>query len=134
MKCPLCGRENPDDRSQCAFCGSPLPATAPGGQSMSRQPWHSRVPGLLWIPLILLGVAAVVVVPAAFIWGISHIEGLATVIVVAGGVAAFTVPTARGTAWRGLMAAGAIVFFALMGMAIDQPGNPVLNKPLEWAA
>jgi hypothetical protein len=32
----------------------------------------------------------------------------------------------------GFITALGICFFALMGMAIDQPGNYLYNKPLEW--
>ncbi|MCD4685020.1 MAG: hypothetical protein K8S97_03685, partial [Anaerolineae bacterium] len=33
---------------------------------------------------------------------------------------------------QGLATALGITFFALMGMAIDQPGNVIYNQPIEW--
>ncbi len=107
----------------------------------------SRIPTLGWIVLIPLGLALFIGGIAAVFWAISSTEGVASAcMLVAGAVfIRFTYPPDSNQSGRwnlltrskprtteekiGL--AISVFFFSLMGVAIDQPGNFVYNKPLE---
>jgi len=71
----------------------------------------------------------VIAIPIAFIYLISHFEGIASIIFLVIGWYVFGT-FAKSEKRNSLVLGGAIGFFALMGMAIDQPGNFIYNQPL----
>jgi hypothetical protein len=103
----------------------------------SRLSWLNRLPSFAWIILFVLGIAALIGGIILLFYALSNIEGFASVlmIVIAWLVIRFMTSDSIGTdsaaGWR-LALAGSITFFALMGMAVDQPGNYVYNRPIQW--
>jgi len=91
--------------------------------------YKDKIPSWLWLILILLGVLLVIAIPAGFIYLISHFEGIASIIFLMIGWYVFG-NFAKSEKRNSFILAGAIGFFALMGMAIDQPGNIIYNQPL----
>jgi hypothetical protein len=103
----------------------------------SRLSRFSRLPSFVWIILFVLGIAALIGGIILLFYALTNIEGFASVLMI---VIAWlvirvgtgnSVPTESSSSQR-LIVAAAITFFALMGMAIDQPGNYVYNRPLQW--
>jgi hypothetical protein len=96
----------------------------------------SRLPSFAWIIIILVGGAAVIGGIIALFVGLSTVEGLASVILLVVFIAVLrlfsSLDTSAGGAWGGLIKAGGVLFFAAMGLAIDQPGNAIYNLPLQW--
>jgi hypothetical protein len=95
-----------------------------------------NLPSIAWVILFPLGIIAFIGSIILFIVGISSIEGFATVIfLVIGWFMAMGI-VAAGQEFKGpgsgLMMGGIICFYALMGMALDQPGNFLFNKPIGW--
>jgi hypothetical protein len=100
----------------------------------------SRLPSIVWIPLIVGGIAALIGGIVGLFYGLSHIEGFASILMLvvawslirlAASPDTVDTPDTSGGG-KGLVVAIAITFFALMGMAIDQPGNVIYNQPVEW--
>jgi hypothetical protein len=84
-----------------------------------------------------MGIAALIGGIILLFYALSHIEGFASVlmIVIAWLVIRFASSDGEGTSsstGQKMVVAGVITFFALMGVAIDQPGNYVYNRPIEW--
>ena len=105
--------------------------------SSSRFSWFKRLPSFAWIILFILGIAALIGGIILLFYALSNIEGFASVlmIVIAWLVIRFMSSDDTGSdssTGQRLALAGAITFFALMGMAIDQPGNYVYNRPIQW--
>jgi hypothetical protein len=105
----------------------------------SKSSFFNRLPSFVWIILFVLGIAALIGGIIVLFYALSNIEGFASVLmlVVAWGVIRFgssdtvsSVTTALPG--QGLVTAVGITFFALMGLAIDQTGNYVYNRPIEW--
>lgn len=90
-----------------------------------KRPWYSKIPSIGWVIIIPAAIALFIGGIGAFFFGLSEIEGLASVIVLIAGY--FTMRNTGNSFGNAMI----IVFYALMGMAIDQPGNIVFNKPLE---
>ena len=91
----------------------------------------------MWIILIVVGIAALIGGIIGLFYGLSSIEGFASVlmIVVAWLVIRFGSSVSAETAsspGQKLVTAGMITFYALMGVAIDQPGNYLYNRPIQW--
>lgn len=87
--------------------------------------WMEQIPSIAWIFIFIGGIALFIIVIAGFCYGFSNIEGLASIIfLIIGFVAIRDTGSSLGNA---LM----IGFFALMGITVDQPGNPIYNKPVE---
>jgi hypothetical protein len=102
---------------------------------MSNSNTSRSLPSFVWIILIVAGFAALIGAVVLLFTGLANIEGLASIIMI---VVAWL--TLRGIAWtipngkismNGFMTAVGILFFALMGMALDQPGNRFFNAPLQ---
>ncbi len=91
--------------------------------------YRDKIPSWLWLPIILLGIALVICIPIGFIYVISHFEGVASIIFLIAGWFVFG-SFAKSAKRSSFVLAGAVCFFALMGMAIDQPGNRLYNYPL----
>ncbi|HOW82058.1 MAG TPA: hypothetical protein PK573_05815 [Spirochaetota bacterium] len=91
--------------------------------------YKDRMPSWLWLLMMLFGICLVICVPIAFIYIISHFEGVASAIFLVIGWFVFG-SFAKQEKRSPLVLGGAVLFFALMGMAIDQTGNIVYNQPL----
>lgn len=95
----------------------------------------SKAPSIVWVILIPLGLIALIGGIIGVFWMLASVEGFASLLMVGIGWAVIwkgiTTPKSEAAGW---MIAGAIVFYALMGMAIDQPGNWLFNQPIQWLA
>ncbi len=96
-----------------------------------------RLPSVVWIVILVLGIAALVGGGIGLFYLLFNVEGAASVImiVVAWGVlrlGARTAPDSSASKLPGWVTALCILFFAAMGLVIDQTGNVLYNKPLEW--
>lgn len=101
--------------------------------------YFKNLPSIVWILIFILGIAAFIGGILGLFYLLSHIEGVASIImlVVAWGVIRLGSSVTSDTdsspsTGRSLITAACITFFALMGVAIDQTGNLIYNKPLEW--
>ncbi len=112
----------------------------------------SKLPSIAWVILLPLGLIGFIVGILALFWAIATVEGFGSVIMVAAGwmgvwlairpkkssddsqLAKQIKNTYGKTAdsFGSLITAGVIVWYAIMGMAIDQTGNPLFNYPLRW--
>lgn len=97
----------------------------------------SNLPSWVWVFLFPLGIVALIGTIVFSFFLLSNVEGIATGIflVIGWGVAkSFSSDSelAAKTPGTSLIMGGVICFYALMGMAIDQPGNFVFNKPIQW--
>lgn len=127
--CNHCGKENPVNTSYCYQCGNHIKyATA---IQIKPSVW-SRIPSWGWV---FIGVACIVLF-ILFIMGsfysLAHFEGFASVIFLVLGVIAFRVFSGKPPSTIPVIRAIAVGFFALMGATIDQTGNYIYNKPVEW--
>lgn len=99
----------------------------------------SRLPSFVWLILIIGGIAALIGGIFGLFYALTHFEGLASVLMllVAWGVIRWlsggntATETSKNSGQQIFIAIG-ILFFALMGVAIDQPGNVIYNQPIEW--
>jgi hypothetical protein len=94
-------------------------------------------PSWVWVFLFPLGIIALIGTIVLSFYVLANVEGVASLIflIIGWGMAkAFTSDSelSAKTPGSSLMLGGAICFYALMGMAIDQPGNYFFNKPIEW--
>jgi hypothetical protein len=98
----------------------------------------ARMPSIFWIILIPLGLVVLIGVIIIAFYCLANIEGFASLIMI--GTFFLSIKFIGGNqevknyskkVYSGLWTAGLICFFALMGMAIDQPGNLIYNKPIE---
>ncbi len=104
---------------------------------MSRWSSLKKLPSIVWILIFVLGIAGLIGGIIGLFYLLSHVEGVASVIllVVAWAVVRGASKVTEGTAIEdksSIATAVGIAFFALMGMAIDQTGNVVYNQPLQW--
>lgn len=97
--------------------------------------WTSKIPSFLWIPIIIGGIALFIGGIMAFFYGFSYIEGFSSVILLVLGWLGFRIGQRSEDLhqYGALGTAIGITFFALMGMALDQPGNMLYNKAIECA-
>jgi hypothetical protein len=99
--------------------------------------WFATAPSWVWVFLFPLGIIAFIGSIIGFIYLLANVEGFASIIfiLVGWGVGRGLAAASRSqsqTKIPGFVTGGAICFYALMGMAIDQPGNYFFNKPIEW--
>ena len=87
--------------------------------------WLDHIPSIGWVIIFVGGIALLIGSIAALFYALSHIEGFASLIFLVLGY--FFMQNTKSSLMNGIM----IGFFALMGMAVDQPGNPIYNKPVE---
>lgn len=93
--------------------------------------YKDRIPSGLWLLILLCGILLIIAIPIAFIYLISHVEGVASIIFLVIGWLTFG-RFAMQDKRKPLILAGAVLFYALMGMALDQPGNILYNQPLAF--
>jgi hypothetical protein len=97
------------------------------------------LPSFVWIIIFIVGIVALI---GGFIGGfvlLSTVEGVGSVVIL---VVAWVLMRATSTdkleqppaktPIDNFMLAFAIFFFAMMGVAIDQTGNYLYNRPLQW--
>ncbi len=107
----------------------------------SRFSFLQRIPSFIWILIVVLGIAGLIGTIMASCYLISHYEGAGTLFMIGAGwlairlgsgpaVASTTEKT--GSTARNILVGLLIAFYALMGVAIDQPGNYLFNRPFEW--
>jgi hypothetical protein len=101
----------------------------------------SNLPSIVYVFLIPLGIIALIGGIITLFFALATVEGVASAVLLIAGFVAVRAgssikfetkkqPAAKqmGTGWARAMG---ICFFALMGLAIDQPGNIIYNKPIE---
>ncbi len=92
----------------------------------------SKIPSIAWIITVLATLAAGIGIIIGTFLGIATIEGFASMILLVAGYFYFRgLSSPVGEQTGSFVLAISIIFFALMGMSIDQPGNFLYNKPLE---
>jgi hypothetical protein len=91
--------------------------------------YRDRLPSWLWMLIMLCGILLVIVVPIGIIYVLSHFEGVASVIFLVLGWFVFG-NFAKQEKRNPMVIGGAVLFFALMGMSIDQTGNIIYNQPM----
>lgn len=99
--------------------------------------FFSRLPSIVWVIIIPIGLASLIGGIILSFWALATVEGVASILLLVCGLAAFKftsdpifdgVPKKAATAGGPIFLAMGIVFFALMGMSVDQPGNFIYNK------
>jgi hypothetical protein len=100
--------------------------------------WN-RLPSFVWIILIVGGIIALILGVIGTFYALSSIEGVASVlmlvvawVVIRTGSSYSPKATEQQSSGSSIVTAMGISFFALMGLAIDQTGNPIYNQPIEW--
>jgi hypothetical protein len=100
-----------------------------------------RLPSFAWIIIFVLAIAGLIGGTAGACYVISHYEGAATLLMIGaawiiirlwsglGSQAVVDTPSPQGS---NLLVALCIAFYAAMGIAIDQPGNWLFNRPFQW--
>ncbi|HYD35209.1 MAG TPA: hypothetical protein VD999_04035 [Vitreimonas sp.] len=102
--------------------------------------WLSGAPSIVWIILLVAGLCGFIGSIIFSFFLLANVEGLASLIIIGVGwlavVGSVSLPDKTSQPHSGAIDSftkGALIcFYALMGMAIDQPGNFVLNYPLRW--
>jgi hypothetical protein len=95
--------------------------------------FYRKIPSFVWILIIVGGIALFIGAMIAGFYALAFVEGVASVILLACGWAAFRVgsnsPNLESSSFG---IAVVISFFALMGASLDQTGNYFYNQPMEW--
>ena len=95
--------------------------------------WSDKIPSFLWIPIIVGGIALFLGGILAIFYGFGYVEGFGSIIMLILGWVGFRIGNNSDDLKAGRFGVAlGITFFALMGMALDQTGNFIYNKPLEW--
>lgn len=96
--------------------------------------WTDKIPSILWIPIIIGGIALFIGGGWAIFYGFGYVEGFGSLIMLVLGWIGFRIGnnSDEKDVGNSLGVAVGLTFFALMGMALDQTGNFLYNKPLEW--
>ena len=95
--------------------------------------WTGKIPSLAWILIIAAAVALFIGALWGGFYAVTHVEGVGSIFLLVCAWAAL-----RGGAnspdleSSNLGLAILIVFFAMMGIGLDQPGNFIYNQPMEW--
>ncbi|MBN1638012.1 MAG: hypothetical protein JW866_03535 [Ignavibacteriales bacterium] len=110
---------------------------------MDKNKFFSKIPSILWVIIIPLGIGLFIGSMIGFIYLSAYVEGFISIIFLI--ISFFIVKRAsrprksqfqnqesRKGKIPSIALAAFIVFFALMGAALDQPGNFIYNEPLEW--
>lgn len=134
ITCSHCHHSNQSDAAYCSRCGNWL-GDSPRKSAEASKSLFSRMPSWLTAIIVILGFFAIIAFFILLVAGISTFEGFASLIFLTLGIFVFIVyplrqkvKTSSGKSILGAV----VVFFALMGAVIDQTGNLVYNKPVEW--
>jgi hypothetical protein len=95
--------------------------------------WTSKIPSFLWIPIIIGAIALFIGGSYAIFYGFTFVEGFSSILLLVLGWFGFRICQRSEDLHKygALGTAAGITFFALMGMALDQPGNVLYNKAIE---
>lgn len=95
--------------------------------------WTEKIPSILWIPIIIGAIALFIGGSYAIFYGFGYVEGFGSLVMLVLGWIGFRIcNNSDGLETGTLAVALGITFFGLMGMALDQTGNFIYNKPLQW--
>jgi hypothetical protein len=123
-QCQHCGKRTALERLDCVHCGYPQPADKPA----AGKDWE--LPSFIWLLIIVGGIAAFIGTIVGGIVLVSTVEGVASVgFLLIGFLAARVWSGERPQSPPAVRAIG-LIFFALMGMSVDQPGNVLYNLPI----
>ena len=123
-QCQHCGKRTALERRDCVHCGYPQPAD----KSAPRKAWD--LPSFVWLLIIVGGIAAFIGTIVGGIVLVSTVEGVASIgFLLIGFLAARVWSGERPQSPPAVRAIG-LIFFALMGMSVDQPGNVLYNLPI----
>jgi hypothetical protein len=100
----------------------------------------SAMRSVMWLFVFLLGIAAIIALVTGGFFALTQLEGLGSMLLLVGGIVSLRLLTAapkKGKARlrdpeKSILTALAVLTFAFMGFALDQPGNSLYNAPLEW--
>ncbi|HAY34080.1 MAG TPA: hypothetical protein PK536_01950 [Ignavibacteria bacterium] len=93
----------------------------------------AKIPSWLWIIIFIAGIVLFIVGIQISIYGIATIEGIGTFIMLTAGILISGVFTSKNQPMKSnIVIALFISFYALMGASIDQSGNYIFNKPVEY--
>jgi hypothetical protein len=94
--------------------------------------WLEKAPSFVWILIFLGGIIGLMGGSILLFFLLANVEGVASLIFLISGWFMAKALAGHKTPGHQIWVAGAITFYALMGMAVDQPGNPIFNQPLQW--
>ncbi|HEY0042556.1 MAG TPA: zinc ribbon domain-containing protein [Flavisolibacter sp.] len=127
--CNHCGKENPANTGYCYQCGNHIRHTT---AVLARRSFWSRVPSWAWVFIGAGSIVLFILFIMGSFYSLAHFEGFASIIFLVLGVFAFRIFSGQPPGNIPIMRAIMVGFFALMGSTIDQTGNYVYNKPVEW--
>lgn len=99
--------------------------------------WIEKVPSFVWILAIVAAVALFIGGMIGGFYVITHVEWVGSIflLLAAWGVLRFgaNAPEIKSDGTGGKIGLAILItFFAMMGVALDQPGNFIYNQPMEW--
>ena len=87
----------------------------------------------MWIPIIVGAIALFIGGLLGIFYGIGYVEGFGSLILLILGWIGFRVGHHSDKSDAGgFGVAVGIIFFAMMGLALDQTGNFIYNQPMQW--
>ncbi|WP_147456761.1 zinc finger Ran-binding domain-containing protein [Leptospira yasudae] len=128
--CHHCRYANPITLGRCIQCGNTKGENAETTGSTSFLQKILKLGTFGWALIILVGLACVILLPILFIVALSNVEGLASAILLIAGF--YGARSALRSAFPDPAKAIFLVFFSIMGVAIDQPGNYLYNYPMNF--
>lgn len=99
--------------------------------------WTEKIPSFVWILVIVAGIALFIGGMIGGFYAVTHLEGVGSIFLLlcAWGCLRFGAnsPELESDSTFGKVGLAILItFFAMMGVALDQPGNFIYNKPMEW--
>ena len=99
--------------------------------------WIEKVPSFVWILVIVTAIALFIGAMIGGFYAITHIEWVGTILMLLCGWGCLRFgansPEIKSDSALGKVGLAILItFFAMMGVALDQTGNFIYNKPLEW--
>jgi hypothetical protein len=97
----------------------------------------AKLPSIVWVILIPIGLIAFIGSIILTFYLLANVEGFASIVMLLAALGtmkasvSYTKYQTKSESGSSFFLALGICFFALMGVAIDQPGNYLYNKPLE---
>ena len=131
--CKHCQKDNPEYFAYCRYCGADI-REAPTHKSrrISASFWK-RLPAWVWIIIIVVAIGGGIMAIIGSFIALATVEGVASIVLLVLGVIGFGVAPLREPDGKNpILRAIGLSFFALMGASVDQPGNYVYNKPVEY--
>ena len=94
----------------------------------------SKLPSFVWVILFPLGIILFIGFIIILFYLMSHFEGFVSILMIISffiSAKFVKIDFPKKETFKGFWLAAGILFFAVMGMALDQTGNVLYNKPLE---